>query len=751
MSQNFTKNILAALAKIKGSGTFWSSGVNDFVFPGLTMEGVGEIAFPIGESQVKEMIKAARKAPFGKGSETVFDDSVRDTWEIDAARITFGNPQWQKLIDKILKEIKPDLGIEEYEISAHLYKMLIYGEGDFFRTHRDSEKEPRMFGTLVIGLPSKHEGGEFLVRFEDKEQQISFAKPAAEYRVPHIAFYADCEHEVKPVTSGYRVCLTYNLVQKTAKNPLKAIALQEAVDELSGVLKSAENKIDMPKAILLGHQYTPANFGLNSLKLDDRPKAEALIKAAENAGFYAKLGLVTSYQSGELLSDDYDYGYRGGGWYDDDDEDDEELAENGEMGEVYDEYITIDHWAADDTLPALAGLEIEDKDVITNFILNEGEPAEKQAEGYTGNAGMEMQYWYHYGAVFVWAKSTHYDIIETLPLSTRLAWLRYYVSAWNGLDNAERQTAKQIAENSAQRASEYDADKIDFHALPDYFIQADVSGQLTDVEADILAYHFADISAEKWLDLLKHFNPDVFSNIFARVAKEKTAKKAAQLLAVLEKAEKSADAALRPFLLQQTEQLPDYLNGVRLGGKNSKKVSENIVRNAVRLSILRKENTDWITRVVQSLTENPTRMFVNEVLAELLIQPDVEKYPLTKPLLAFCRDYLQTQVDNKPQPPADWSRPVPAASYPQDKAVWAVLAEFMQSPVQQVFLYQKVQADRTRMEETIRRATVDLTMETIRKGSPHTLKLTKTQAAYERELKKWEEDEELLRRVGERV
>ncbi len=38
-------------------------------------------------------------------------------------------------------------------------------------------------------------------------------------------------------------------------------------------------------------------------KLNDRPKAEAFLRAGKKVGFYAKLGLVTSYQSGELEID----------------------------------------------------------------------------------------------------------------------------------------------------------------------------------------------------------------------------------------------------------------------------------------------------------------------------------------------------------------------------------------------------------------------------------------------------------------
>ncbi|MDZ7896763.1 MAG: hypothetical protein U5N85_01860 [Arcicella sp.] len=95
----------------------------------------------------------------------------------------------------------------------------------------------------------------------------------------------------------------------------------------------------------MGHQYTPSNFTMEALKLNDRPKAEALMAAAHKVGFYAKLGLVTSYQSGSL---ELEYKSKRGGrqksYYDDDYEDDEDLAENGTMGEIYEEYLRIEHW-----------------------------------------------------------------------------------------------------------------------------------------------------------------------------------------------------------------------------------------------------------------------------------------------------------------------------------------------------------------------------------------------------------------------
>ncbi|KAG6375301.1 hypothetical protein JVT61DRAFT_3526 [Boletus reticuloceps] len=71
-----------------------------------------------------------------------------------------------------------------------------------------------MFGSLVVVFPSAHEGGQLVLRHRDKEWTVDFTEKfmtQSEPSVCFIAFFGDIEHEVLPVTSGYRVTLTYNL------------------------------------------------------------------------------------------------------------------------------------------------------------------------------------------------------------------------------------------------------------------------------------------------------------------------------------------------------------------------------------------------------------------------------------------------------------------------------------------------------------------------------------------------------------
>jgi hypothetical protein len=72
-----------------------------------------------------------------------------------------------------------------------------------------------MFGSLVVILPTKHEGGSLLFRHRGREFSFDSAGAVAtdpdDLKAAFVAFYSDVEHEVSVVKSGYRVTLTYNL------------------------------------------------------------------------------------------------------------------------------------------------------------------------------------------------------------------------------------------------------------------------------------------------------------------------------------------------------------------------------------------------------------------------------------------------------------------------------------------------------------------------------------------------------------
>lgn len=162
------------------------------------------------------------------------------------------------------------------------------------------------------------------------------------------------------------------------------------------------------RAVLLDHSYTEANLSLRNLKGNDQARAHALLAAAEEAGFTAHLALVTFHKSGELEDDDYDYHRHSR--YDDDDE--KEASASGTMGEIYEEDLTISDWRDKRDRKVDLGNYLIDKNVlISKEKFGEGEPDQEESEGYTGNAGCTMDYWYRSAAIVLWAVDDHERIL----------------------------------------------------------------------------------------------------------------------------------------------------------------------------------------------------------------------------------------------------------------------------------------------------------------------------------------------------
>jgi len=94
-------------------------------------------------------------------------------------------------------------------------------------------------------------------------------------------------------------------------------------------------------------------------------------------------------------------------------------------------------------------------------------------------------------------------------------------------------------------------------------------------------------------------------------------------------------------------------------------------------------------------------------------------------------------------PPDNWCREVPQ-SQERYKKIWNMLSGFLHSETAEIWDYKARKDVRLEIENVIRNTPVDLKIKTITEGSPHTLRLTKTQGTYELNLKKWGKDSELL-------
>jgi hypothetical protein len=418
-----------------------------FLFPMLSVEGVGSVPMPLLDPFVEQLKSVARKAPFGVGSETHFDDDVRNCWEIDASKVSvLKNSEAQEYFAMAVQECCYQLGIskesfEERKIRANLYKMLLYEKGGHFLPHRDGEKEDGMFGTLILQLPSVFSGGGLTVKHDGKTKNFYHEKDSAS-SVHAMAFYADCEHTVHQVRSGRRLCLVYNLVADSVEQCPSYSVNKNVEAELFRIANywrrhRAERKLGYP----LAHSYSQKNFSFTSMKGDDAHVLTTLANAKcprERPIFDVWLVLMERYISRDALDaetyhrgrDSYeeirvlkvldregaemkvkveDEPYwkmilRPDSWMVSEADFDEYLTENGIKVFNAGEYEE-DEYSEENEMESDAGEYEENNDGVSFNLRSLAfafEPTEHVAGvAFIGNNGVPEELWYHAGAIVI--------------------------------------------------------------------------------------------------------------------------------------------------------------------------------------------------------------------------------------------------------------------------------------------------------------------------------------------------------------
>jgi hypothetical protein len=156
------------------------------------------------------------------------------------------------------------------------------------------------------------------------------------------AFYTILILPQKPITSGYRVALAYNLIHTTTSLRPALAAVSATVTRLRHVLLSwKQNPEQVPDKIIymLDHKYSQANLSGSALKSRDAHVFAILDNLAKEIGFCLGLASVEHRQTGYAEDNG---GYRGRrGWrdYDYDDMDDGDV----DMAEVEEETTSVEN------------------------------------------------------------------------------------------------------------------------------------------------------------------------------------------------------------------------------------------------------------------------------------------------------------------------------------------------------------------------------------------------------------------------
>lgn len=170
-----------------------------------------------------------------------------------------------------------------------------------------------MFASLIVVLPTEHEGGTLVLRHNERESRFDSATAIQDTEeagsIAYVAFFSDVEHSVEPVRSGYRVTLTYNLYYDRAKvgsldgpETQSMQAYESAL--IAEMLACLDNPEFLPEGGLIGfglrHEYP--GIAPDELKGSDA----VLFKICENLSLEPSLRIVYDTDGNScLLCDRY--------------------------------------------------------------------------------------------------------------------------------------------------------------------------------------------------------------------------------------------------------------------------------------------------------------------------------------------------------------------------------------------------------------------------------------------------------------
>jgi hypothetical protein len=402
--------ITRALLALESSGSFAARLRVPAETLRLSITKVGAVEFPLTSATVTRLLAVASRSPFGRREQTVLDPSVRSGWELAKSRLKIDARRWNPALRGILDSLAEQLGLgDPGRLTATLDKLTIYGPGEFFKAHQD---------TLVVLLPSKFSGG--TLRVDRQGKQIEFRRTAkAATQLEILAFYADCHHEIRPVTSGHRVALVYRLC---AAMPAAAREFQLAPEQIESLVHAIASHFATPQSVrypragpttfvpekliyLLDHQYTPQGLAWSKLKGADAVRAAALREVATALDLDIHLALADVH---EVWSCESSSTRRSSRWQDDDDDADDydESDDDHEPIELIDSDIALRHWQSLSGKPVKFGtLPIGDAELCFTTANDALHPFASEYEGYMGNYGETLDRWYHRAAVVLWPQA----------------------------------------------------------------------------------------------------------------------------------------------------------------------------------------------------------------------------------------------------------------------------------------------------------------------------------------------------------
>ena len=744
------KDLVGLLQSIDRPGDYCVGGKLFLPMPRVTVDGIGDLSFPVPEAQIDALIKAAERAPYGKGTRTLVDTAVRDCWQIDADRIRLGGHAWPATFRKVMDLVATGLGLAESRLDAKPYKLLVYRKGGFFAAHRDTEKIPGMVATLSLALPAKGSGGELLIRHGDEETVFDMrAQEPSE--LTFAAFYADCLHEARPVTEGHRVSLVFNLFIRSGKRWTGAPDYSGLTSEVAACLEKWRDQGRTHKLVwLLDHAYSEDGLSFGTLKNTDAAVASVLERAADGAGCEAYAAVLHIEELGDAEEDTLP-----GRWT-------REPFEGLEFEIVHKRREYLDNWVGlDGSRPAFGELPLGHGELHPPGALDGARPDEELLEDYQGNYGPTLEHIYRRAALVVWPRAKAVDVMAGLGINAAVAWaatqsgrvdgaemariLARLTDLWPSKRSTDHKRGEMLRILGATGNAGLGTDFLDRIVLDHYdgSENAALAALLPGVGPGT-AKRFLPQLVEKYVTL----RPKEIVSLLA-LAAEEPRKAGPEWRDVGRSAVRTCLTSLRAVLKAGSDALAGA-EAYRKSGHQTAYISQADVEHrsmdsaalrdlfilALRLGLAREaeEAARTVGDFPRAVTPDRT---LPAALAGLYKREGLSSTQAYRLLWQQAADYLLKRSSAPPEDPADWTID---AHFPCTDELSSRLRAFCRSPAARILRVKVAKDGRRHLRRTIDSYRLDMDHVTERVGSPYTLVCTKNRASHKRRLREYAED-----------
>lgn len=748
--QNISPRLEEILKSIDRPGDFCTFGRVSEPMPRLEVENVGILSFPVPKAQIEELIQTAAPAPYGKGSQTLVDASVRNCWEVNIDRLSVGGQSWAKTIRRLRRLAANGLGCPSKQLNAQLYKLLIYPTGGYFVPHRDTEKSDGMIATLTISLPVEGTGGDLVVQHKDREMtvEMNVNDPS---ELAYAAFYADCEHEIKKVRSGHRIALVYNLCLEHGDTetfrtaPDYTAELDEIVEELRVWCKK-ENTVN--KLVwILDHGYSQAGLSFSTLKNGDRALANALKLACEQVEceLYASIvNMYESYIAFPVYGGSYDY-------YE------EPVPSEYEIDELIESATWMDSWVSlDGSHPKFGEMSINEYEPMPKGVLDNAVPDDERIEEATGNAGTTLERAYHSAALVLFRRDGILDELVERGGGAGVAWITEELSRnEETVDDRIIRLADSLTK--VWPVFDYDHRRQQESISEMLLLLVKLNSRRTSTQflREIAVRNYKGSLNDELVTILSTLDPPYTEDILRSLICKNFSiypKEILQMLMLLDRKMMASTCATQKIFAMCAGEilnlLPETLSQMTKRQQHPKffskpkqfKFRKGAIKNLVML-FWRAEAMDDLLSVTEVLENFPVSASLDREVPKALVELQkvggIVSSDAYSSLWRASARYLLDRSGTLPEPPKDWKISFNiSCRCPHCNA----LRKFCENPEQSVARFPLRKDLRAHLHQKIDAKRLDLSHVTERKGRPFTLVCTKNRATYKRRLKQYAKD-----------